>query len=88
MSSIELMWRKFFHEKKPNSHQNMDSFTLIFEEIKLLEFFWVFGSGLQFFGFGSGLQIFFRVRVGFGLVKKPQVGSGFRVFGYPTHHYY
>ena len=50
-------------------------------------FFRVFGSGLQFFGFGSGLSYFFRVWVGFGLVKNPRVGSGSRVFGYPTHHY-
>ena len=38
----------------------------------------LFGFGF-FFGFGSGLGNFFWVRVGFGLVKKPQVGSDFRV---------
>ena len=63
----------------------MGNFAQTFEEIKPVGF----SGGFAIFRVrvGSGFGFFFRVRVGFGLVKKPRVGSGFRVFGYPTHHY-
>ena len=48
-------------------------------------YYTIFPKIRVFSGFRVGFALF-RVRVGFGLVKNPRVGSGFRVFGYPTHH--
>ena len=55
----------------------MGNFAQTFEEIKPVGF----SGGFAIFRVrvGSGFGFFFRVRVGFGLVKKPRVGSGFRV---------
>ena len=88
----KLVWKiKIFLRK--NFGPTFSVKTLcIFDKKYISLHIWVFSGfrvGFAIFRvwFGSGLSYFFRVRVGFGLVKNPRVGSGSRVFGYPTHHY-